>query len=383
LTHTSVEEDNAGGRRTPLHDLHVQAEAQFTEFAGWCMPLRYPDGTLWEHLHTRAHAGLFDISHMGQIALRGARRAAALEALTPADVIDLPAGRQRYALLTNHEGGIIDDIVVANLGEELLLVVNAARTATVLSHLNDEIGRACEVRHLDDLALLAVQGPEASAAVARLAPGLAELPFQSVCTLEIDGAPCRVSRSGYTGEDGYEIAVPASGACDLARRLLAQEGVRWVGLGARDSLRLEAGLCLYGHDIDEHTSVIAAGLGWTWSAVRRPGGARAGGFPGAEDLADELEAGEAMCRVGLLPEGRAPLRENTALLSADGTVVGRITSGLFSPTLDRPIAMGYLRADCVEAAIPLHAMLRGRAIPVNRAELPFVPHRYYKKSNRP
>lgn len=383
MTHTSVDEDTAGGRTTPLYDLHVQAEAQFTGFAGWRMPLRYADGTLREHLHTRAHAGLFDISHMGQIALRGERRAAALEALTPADVIDLPAGRQRYALLTNPDGGIIDDIVVANLGEELVLVVNAARTDTVLPYLVEEIGRACEIRHLDDLALLAVQGPKASAAVAALADGLEDLPFQSVCALEIDGALCRISRSGYTGEDGYEIAVPASGACDLARRLLAREGVQWIGLGARDSLRLEAGLCLYGHDIDEHTSVIAADLGWTWSAVRRPGGARAGGFPGAEDLADELEAGEAMCRVGLLPEGRAPLRENTGLLDEGGNLVGRITSGLFSPSLDRPIAMGYLRADCVEAATPLHAMLRGRAIAVAHAALPFVPHRYHRKSSKP
>jgi aminomethyltransferase len=383
LTQTTVDEGTADGRRTPLYDLHVQAEAQFTEFAGWQMPLRYPDGTLREHLHTRAHAGLFDISHMGQIALRGARRAAALEALTPADVIDLPPGRQRYALLTNHEGGIIDDIVIANMGEELVLVVNAARTATVLPYLIEEIGSACEIRHLDDLALLAVQGPKASAAAATLAAGLPDMPFQSVRAFEVDGARCRVSRSGYTGEDGYEIAVSAAAACDLARRLLAQERVQWIGLGARDSLRLEAGLCLYGHDIDEHTSVLAAGLDWTWSAARRPGGARAGGFPGAEDLADELEAGEAMCRVGLLPEGRAPLRENTGLLREDGGIVGRITSGLFSPTLDRPIAMGYLRADCVEAATPLHAMLRGRAIAVAHAELPFVPHRYYKKSNKP
>ncbi len=382
MTHTSADEGIADGRSTPLHDLHLQAEAQFTEFAGWRMPLRYPDGTLREHLHTRAHAGLFDISHMGQIALRGARRAAALEALTPADVIDLPAGRQRYALLTNHEGGIIDDIVIANMGEELVLVVNAARTATVLPYLVGEIGRACEIRRLDDLALLAVQGPAASATVAALAAGLEAMPFQSVRMIDLGGVPCRVSRSGYTGEDGYEIAVPAADACDLARRLLAQADVRWVGLGARDSLRLEAGLCLHGHDIDEHTSVLAAGLDWTWSAVRRPGGARAGGFPGAEELADALAAGEATCRVGLLPEGRAPLRENTALLGEDGTIVGRITSGLFSPTLQRPIAMGYLRADCVAAAAPLHAMLRGRATAVGRAALPFVPHRYHRKSDK-
>lgn len=383
MTQTSADEGIADGRRTPLHELHVQAEAQFTEFAGWQMALRYPEGTLREHLHTRAHAGLFDISHMGQIALRGARRAAALEALTPADVIDLPAGRQRYALLTNRGGGIIDDIVVANMGAELLLVVNAARTATVLPYLVEEIGSACEIRHLDDLALLAVQGPEAAAAVETLAAGLGDLPFQSVCTLEIDGAPCRVSRSGYTGEDGYEIAVPAPDACDLARRLLAQEGVRWIGLGARDSLRLEAGLCLYGHDIDDTTTPLAAGLGWTWPTVRRPGGARAGGFPGAGELADELAAGSATRRVGLLPEGRAPLRENTGLLDEDGNIVGRITSGLFSPTLDRPIAMGYLRADHAAAATTLRAMLRGRALTVARAALPFVPHRYQRKSNEP
>jgi aminomethyltransferase len=383
LTHTPVDEGIAEGRRTPLHGLHLQAEAQFTAFAGWQMPLRYADGTLREHLHTRAHAGLFDISHMGQIALCGERRAAALEALTPADVIDLPAGRQRYALLTNHDGGIIDDIVIANTGFELILVVNAARTATVLPYLHEELGRACEIRHLDGLALLAVQGPAASATVATLAADLPAMPFQSVRTLDVDGTPCRISRSGYTGEDGYEIAVPASDACDLARRLLAQDGVQWIGLGARDSLRLEAGLCLYGHDIDERVTPLAAGLGWTWPAVRRPGGERAGGFPGAEELADELAAGPAMRRVGLLPEGRAPLREATGLLREDGNVVGRITSGLFSPSLERPIAMGYLRADCAQDNSPLHAMLRGRAIAVSRAALPFVPHRYHKNSNKP
>jgi aminomethyltransferase len=383
LTQTSVDEGIADGRRTPLYDLHVEAEAQFTAFAGWQMPLRYADGTLREHLHTRAHAGLFDISHMGQIALRGKRRAAALEALTPADVIDLPPGRQRYALLTNHDGGIIDDIVIANMGEELVLVVNAARTATVLPYLHEELGHACEIRHLDDLALLAVQGPAASATVATLAADLPVMPFQSVRALDLDDTPCRISRSGYTGEDGYEIAVSASDACDLARRLLAQNGVQWIGLGARDSLRLEAGLCLYGHDIDERTTPLAAGLGWTWPAVRRPGGERPGGFPGAEELADELAAGAAMRRVGLLPEGRAPLRENTGLLSEDGNVVGRITSGLFSPSLERPIAMGYLRADCARNDTPLHSMLRGRAIPVARTALPFVPHRYHKKSNKP
>ena len=367
----------ASSRVTPLHVLHAEASAVFTNFAGWQMPLRYPEGILHEHLHTRAHAGLFDISHMGQIALRGERRAQALESLTPADVVDLPVGRQRYALLTNAHGGIIDDIVIANTGDELILVVNASRTATVLAHLSDALASECTVQPLDDLALLAVQGPEAVEAVASLAERLVALPFQSVRKLSIDEVPYRVSRSGYTGEDGYEIALPPEAAPAFARKLLARPGVKWIGLGARDSLRLEAGLCLYGQDIDEDTSVLAAELGWTWPAVRRQGGARAGGFPGAEALEWEHSDGPPMRRVGLLPDGRAPLRADAELFDAHGAAIGRITSGIFSPSLDRPIAMGYLRADHVDAATAIHGLLRGRPVAVARAALPFVPHRYY------
>jgi len=365
------------GMMTPLHALHEAAGAVFTDFAGWRMPLRYPDGILHEHLHTRARAGLFDISHMGQIALRGEQRAQALETLTPADVLGLPVGRQRYALLTNAQGGIIDDIMIANTGDELVLVVNASRTTVVLAHLSNKLAGMCTVAPLDDLALLAVQGPEAVDAVASLAERLVTLPFQSVRKIDGGDVHFRVSRSGYTGEDGFEIALPAAAACGFARKLIARPGVEWIGLGARDSLRLEAGLCLYGQDIDENTTVLDAGLGWTWPAVRRPGGERAGGFPGAGVLEREHIEGPAMRRVGLRPDGRAPLRAGTELFDAGDAPIGRISSGAFSPSLGRPVAMGYLRADHAGGTSAIHGMLRGRPVPVARTALPFVPHRYH------
>src|SRR5581483_3123184 len=357
-------------KHTPLYALHLEAGARFTAFAGYDMPVQYQDGIVREHLHTRAHAGLFDISHMGQISLRGDARATALESL--------PTGRQRYALLTSDRGGIIDDIMIANLGDELILVVNAARMAAVFKHLSTALAGRCAVTALADLALLALQGPEAAAVLARLAPALAAMPFQSVARAGIDGIPCRVSRSGYTGEDGYEIAPPADKAGQLARRLLAEPEVKFIGLGARDSLRLEAGLCLYGHDIDEQTSVLAAGLGWTIAPARRPGGARAGGFPGAAALERERATGPAERRAGLLPEGRAPLRDGTKLVDEAGATVGRITSGGFGPSLNRPIAMGYLRADIARRQTPVYALLRGRRVTVAQTQLAFVPHRYHR-----
>jgi aminomethyltransferase len=365
-------------KHTPLHKLHLDAGARFTAFAGYDMPVQYADGILREHLHTRAHAGLFDISHMGQIAIRGNARAAALEALTPADVIGLPPGRQRYALLTNNCGGIIDDIMIANLGDELILVVNAASMATVFKHLTTALAGRCTVTALTHLALLALQGPKAAAVLARLAPALAAMPFQSVVHEYIDGIPCRASRSGYTGEDGYEIMPPAAQAEKLARHLLAEPEVKLIGLGARDSLRLEAGLCLYGHDIGEQTPVLAAGLGWTIAAARRTGGTRAGGFPGAAALEHERAAGPAELRVGLLPAGRAPLRAGTELMDDTGATVGRITSGGFSPTLNRPLAMGYLRTDIARQRTPVFALLRSQRVTAAQTSLPFVPHRYYR-----
>lgn len=365
-------------KSTPLHALHAEAGARFTGFAGYDMPVHYTDGILREHLHTRAHAGLFDISHMGQIAIGGAQRAAAMESLTPADVTGLPRGRQCYALLTNDHGGIIDDVVIANLGDELILVVNAARVETVFGHLCATLAGRCTVSALTHLALLALQGPEAAAVLARLAPVLSTLPFQSVVNVDIDGIPCRASRSGYTGEDGYEIALPAGKAELLARQLLAQPKVKLIGLGARDSLRLEAGLCLYGQDIDEQTTALAAGLGWTIAKVRRAGGARAGGFPGASALEREWTSGPAEMRVGLLPVGRAPLRAGAALVDANDTTVGRITSGGFSPTLQRPIAMGYLRMEHAQQHAPVYASLRGQRVMITQTPLPFVSHHYHR-----
>lgn len=365
-------------KHTPLHALHVEAGARFTGFAGYDMPVQYKDGILREHQHTRTHAGLFDISHMGQITIRGDVRAAALESLTPADIVELPEGRQCYALLTNDRGGVIDDIMIANMGDELIMVVNAARKTVVFEHLSTALAGRCTILALSHLALLALQGPEAAAVMARLAPALATLPFLSVIHVNIGGIQCRVSRSGYTGEDGYEIALPADQAEQLARRLLKEPEVGLIGLGARDSLRLEAGLCLYGHDIDERTTVLAAGLGWTIAKTRRHGGARTGGFPGAAALEHERAVGPVELRVGLLPEGRAPLRADVALADATGTTAGRITSGGFSPSLQRPIAMGYLRTDDVRKRASAYAMLRGQRVPIVQTSLPFVPHRYYR-----
>ncbi|MGH8676095.1 MAG: glycine cleavage system aminomethyltransferase GcvT, partial [Burkholderiales bacterium] len=291
-------------------------------FAGYEMPVQYPAGILAEHRHTRAHASLFDVSHMGQARLRGIAAAAALESLVPVDVVGLPVGRQRYGFFTNDAGGILDDLMVTNAGDHLYLVVNAASKARdfeLLKNLDPEI--------LADRALLALQGPAAAPVMARLAPGLGSMPFMSVVAARIANFECQVSRSGYTGEDGFEISVAVGEAEALARLLLAQEGVAPAGLGARDSLRLEAGLCLYGHDLDEKTTPVEAGLAWAIQKVRRRGGARAGGFPGAEVILDQIEHCSERARVGILPEGRAPIREGEHLQDSTGRAVGRLTSG--------------------------------------------------------
>jgi aminomethyltransferase len=369
-------------RKTPLHALHVGLGARMAPFAGYDMPVQYPAGILKEHLHTRAAAGLFDVSHMGQIAVRPrsgepADAARALEGLAPVDLLGLAPGRQRYALLTDDKGGIRDDLMVANRGDHLLLVVNAACKADDLAHLQAGLGGACEVEPLER-GLIALQGPKAAAVLGALGPDIAGMRFMDVRELELGGVRAVVSRSGYTGEDGFEFSLHERDTVALAERLLAAEGVMPVGLGARDSLRLEAGLCLFGVDIDRTTTPVEAALEWAIQPARRAGGARAGGFPGAEAILGQIASGASRRRVGLLPEGRAPMRGGTELFDAGGdeVEVGRVTSGGFGPSLDRPVAMGYVAIDRAAPGTRLLGRLRGKMLPVTVAKLPLVPRGY-------
>ncbi|SDX87199.1 glycine cleavage system aminomethyltransferase GcvT [Citreimonas salinaria] len=362
-------------QHTVLNGLHRALGAKMVPFAGYEMPVQYPLGVMKEHLHTRDAAGLFDVSHMGQVVLRGDGVAEALESLVPVDVVGLPEGRQRYAFFTNDDGGIEDDLMIANRGDHLFLVVNAARKDADLARLRAALEpRGITVELLEDRALLALQGPQAETVLADHNPDVAEMRFMDVTTLPLGGAECWISRSGYTGEDGFEISMPAAAAEDLARALLADERVEAIGLGARDSLRLEAGLCLYGHDIDGGTTPAAARLGWAIQKVRRRDGDREGGFPGADLVLSELENGAAMARVGLRPDGRAPMREGTPLFEAEesDTPVGEVTSGGFGPTVGAPVAMGYVPATLATADTRLWGEVRGRRLPVTVAKLPFV-----------
>ena len=375
-------------RRTPLYDLHRELGARMVPFAGYEMPVQYPAGVLKEHRHTRAAAGLFDVAHMGQIALRPrsgrlADAALALESLVPADILSLAPGRQRYTQFTTPTGGIGDDLMVANRGDHLLLVVNAACKEADEAHLRRHLETACEIEALTGRALLALQGPEAEAVLAALAPAARAMRFMEVAELTLVGAECVVSRSGYTGEDGFEIGVPAAQAVTLARALLADSRVAPVGLGARDSLRLEAGLCLYGSDIDETTTPVEAALEWSIQKSRRTGGARAGGFPGAAVILAQLAGGAPRRRVGLRPEGPAPVRGGALLFAAaedaaptDEAPVGRVTSGGFAPSLEAPVAMGYLPAMLAAPDNRVFAEVRGRRLPARVVPLPFVPNAY-------
>ncbi|MEC7298216.1 MAG: glycine cleavage system aminomethyltransferase GcvT [Pseudomonadota bacterium] len=360
----------------PLNDLHVELGAKMVPFAGYSMPVQYAAGVMKEHLHTRAAAGLFDVSHMGQVLLKGDPRAVALafETLMPVDVLGLPEGRQRYGLLTNDQGGIRDDLMFANRGDHLYVVVNAACKADDIAHMRAGMP-GVEVVEVTDRALLALQGPGAEAALAALNPAVTEMRFMDVRDVDLCGATCWVSRSGYTGEDGFEISVPEEAAEDLARALLAQDGVLPIGLGARDSLRLEAGLCLYGHDIDMTTTPVEAALTWAIQKVRRTGGDRAGGFPGADRILRELAEGPARKRVGLAPQGRAPMREGVTLFAddADAAQIGTITSGAFGPTVQAPVSMGYVPIDMATPGTIISAELRGKRAPVTVATLPFTP----------
>ncbi|MFQ6573394.1 glycine cleavage system aminomethyltransferase GcvT [Pseudomonas sp. UM16] len=366
--------------KTPLHALHLELGARMVPFAGYDMPVQYPLGVMKEHLHTREQAGLFDVSHMGQIRLSGANAAKALETLVPVDIIDLPVGMQRYAMFTNEHGGILDDLMVANLGnDELFLVVNAACKDQDLAHLRQHIGDQCQIQPLfEERALLALQGPAAVTVLARLAPEVAKMTFMQFQPVQLLGTDCFVSRSGYTGEDGFEISVPAEQADALARRLLAEPEVAAIGLGARDSLRLEAGLCLYGHDMNTQTTPIEASLLWAISKVRRADGARAAGFPGAEQIFTQQHSGVARKRVGLLPQERTPVREDAEIVDEAGSVIGKVCSGGFGPTLAGPVAMGYLDSAHTAVETPVWAIVRGKRVTMKVSKMPFVAQRYYR-----
>ena len=366
---------------TPLNALHLELGARMVPFAGYSMPVQYPAGLMAEHLHTRAQAGLFDVSHMGQLRLIGPDAAAAFETLMPVDVIDLPVGKQRYGLLLNEAGGIIDDLMFFRVGpDEIFVIVNGACKVGDIAHIQAQIGQRCQVVPLPDQALLALQGPQAAAVLARLAPGAAQLVFMTGARLAIAGADCLVTRSGYTGEDGFEISVPAAQAEALARTLLAQPEVQPIGLGARNSLRLEAGLCLYGNDLDVTTTPVEAGLNWAMQKVRRSGGARAGGFIGADVVLAQLDKPASLTRqrVALIAQERVPVREPAVLENLDGQHIGHVTSGLLSPTLNQPIALAYVQPDYAALGTELFAIVRGKPVPMVVAPTPFVPTRYYR-----
>jgi len=369
-------------KRTPLYDLHLELGGKMVPFAGYEMPVQYPAGILTEHLHTRSGAGLFDVSHMGQIHLRGEsfeQVAAALERLCPADFQSLKPGQQRYSFFTNNQAGILDDLMVTRAGkgdarDHMIMVVNASCKERDLSHLQANLNNRCEVEPKFDRALLALQGPKAAAAMAKIAPDSAAMSFMTGRPLTVGGMQCFVTRSGYTGEDGFEISVPGGEADNLARKLLGDPDVKPIGLGARDSLRLEAGLCLYGNDISETTTPVEASLIWAMQKRRR----EQGGFPGAGIVQRQIAEGASRKRVGILPDGKAPARAHAEIANERGEVIGEITSGGFGPSVGGPVAMGYVRADHAAIGTTLQLMVRGKALPAKVAAMPFAPHRYHR-----
>lgn len=365
---------------TPLHALHQELGARMVPFAGYSMPVQYPAGLMKEHLHVRDKAGLFDVSHMGQLRLSGPDAAAALESLLPVDVIGLGLHKQRYGLLLNDAGGILDDLMFVNRGDDLFVIVNGACKADDIAWIQTRIGQRCTVTPMPEQALLALQGPTAVQALEALVPGVSKLVFMTGGAYEWQGQPLYITRSGYTGEDGFEISLPDSIAEAFARTLLAQDGVMPIGLGARNSLRLEAGLCLYGNDIDTNTTPAQASLNWAIQKVRRLGGERAGGFPGADKVLAEIDQPSTLPRkrVSLLGQERVPVREHTELQDANGERVGEVTSGLLSPCLDQPIAMAYVPLVHAAAGTVLYAMVRGKKIPMEVTSAAFVPARYYR-----
>ena len=368
-------------KHTPLFEVHAALGAKMVPFAGYAMPVQYPMGVMQEHLHTRAKAGLFDVSHMGQVILSGPNWetvALGFERLVPMDVLGLEDGRQRYGFFTNAAGGIVDDLMFARRGDSLFVVINAACKDTDLALMRAGLPSEIEVTELTDRALIALQGPVAGSVIATLDPKAAEMRFMDVADLSLSGHMVWASRSGYTGEDGFEISVPADEVASLARRLTNDADVAPIGLGARDSLRLEAGLCLYGNDIDATTGPFAAGLGWAIQKARRPGGARVGGFPGADQVFAELGTGSAQKRVGLKPEGRAPMRDGVVLFEEEtsDTPIGTVTSGGFGPSVQGPVAMGYVASDLAQVDTVLWGEVRGKRLAVRVTPLPFVPHRF-------
>jgi aminomethyltransferase len=370
-------------KQTPLHALHVARGGKMVPFAGYDMPVQYATGVLKEHLHTRSHAGLFDVSHMGQIALRPKSgkvedAATALERLVPQDILAVAPGRQRYAQFTNEDGGILDDLMVANFGDHLFLVVNAACKTEDEAHLRKHLSDVCIIEPLPDRALIALQGPKAESVLAKFDAEAASMKFMDTGPRRLAGLDCFVSRSGYTGEDGFEISLAADAAEGFALALLADENVLPIGLGARDSLRLEAGLCLYGHDLDSSITPVEGALEWSIQKSRRTGGVRAGGFLGANVILNQFEQGTPRRRVGLKAEGRAPVREGTALF-ADATSsqsIGTVTSGGFGPSLNAPVAMGYLPSSVATPGHLAFAEVRGQRLPLRVAPMPFIPNTY-------
>jgi len=365
---------------TPLNALHLELGARMVPFAGYSMPVQYPAGLVAEHHHTRTAAGLFDVSHMGQLRLAGPNAAAAFESLMPVDVIGLGLHKQRYGMLLNDEGGIIDDLMFVNRGEDIFVIVNGACKHGDLAHIQARIGGRCTIEAQFDRALLALQGPQAVTALARLLPGVDKLVFMTGMAATWQGADLYITRSGYTGEDGFEISLPANAAEAFARALLAQPEVKPIGLGARNSLRLEAGLCLYGNDIDTTTTPVEANLNWAMQKVRRSGGVRAGGFPGSDKVLAQLDgtAPAQRLRVGLVALDRVPVREHVELHSEAGQKIGEVTSGLLAPTADKPIALAYVQPQYAQVGTRLNAMVRGKAVPMEVSPLPFVPNRYYR-----
>ncbi len=371
--------------KTPLNDLHISLGARMVPFAGYSMPVQYPAGLMAEHHHTRNAAGLFDVSHMGQLRLVGADADAAFESLIPVDVIDLPVGKQRYGLLLNDQGGIIDDLMFFRRENDIFVIVNGACKVGDIAHIQTRIGARCQVIPMPERALLALQGPQAVTALSRLAPGVEKLVFMTGGHFTVQAGTQSMevflTRSGYTGEDGFEISVHQSDAEALAKALLAQPEVKPIGLGARNSLRLEAGLPLYGNDIDNSTTPVEAGLNWAMQKVRRTDGARAGGFPGAEKILGQLAVGAAGLqrkRVGLLALERIPVRDHSELQDMNGQRIGEVTSGLLGPTIDKPIAMGYVPPAFAALGSRINAIVRGKPVPMEVVAMPFVPTRYFR-----
>ena len=366
---------------TPLNALHLELGARMVPFAGYSMPVQYPMGLMAEHIHTRSEAGLFDVSHMGQLRLVGTDAASAFESLMPVDVIDLPVGKQRYGLLLTDEGNIIDDLMFVNRGADIFVIVNGACKVNDIAHIQGRIGAKCQVIPMPERALLALQGPKAVDVLSRMVPGVEKLVFMTGASFDWQSADLFITRSGYTGEDGFEISVHNDQADLFARALLAQAEVKPIGLGARNSLRLEAGLCLYGNDIDASTTPIEAGLNWAIQKVRRTGGARAGGFPGADIVLGQLDGSRSLTRkrVGLIAQERVPVREHVELQNTQGVKIGEVSSGLLGPSANVPVAMGYVDVASASLGTVVNAMVRGKAVPMTVSAMPFVPNRYYRR----